>query len=48
MTILLFQVNATSLLRVSDLQLLAPELILTVCGCLALVIWQEPVVFGHG
>lgn len=34
---LLLQVNATSLLRAGDLQLLAPELILTVCGCLALV-----------
>jgi len=34
---LLLQANATGLLRLSDLQLLAPELILTVCGCVALV-----------
>src|SRR6202171_6159728 len=34
---LLLQANATGLLRVSDLQLLAPELILTVFGCIALV-----------
>ena len=34
---LLLQANATGLLRVSDLQLLAPELILTLFGCLALV-----------
>ena len=34
---LLLQANATGLLRVNDLQLLAPELILTVFGCLALV-----------
>ena len=34
---LLLQANASGLLRVSDLQLLAPELILTVCGCVALV-----------
>src|SRR6266496_3965629 len=34
---LLLQANATGLLRIGDLQLLAPELILTVCGCVALV-----------
>jgi len=34
---LLLQVNTTSLISVSDLQLIAPELILTVCACLALV-----------
>jgi len=34
---LLLQANASGLLRVSDLQLLAPELILSVFGCLALV-----------
>jgi NADH-quinone oxidoreductase subunit N len=34
---LFLQANASGLLRVSDLQLLAPELILTLFGCLALV-----------
>ena len=34
---LLLQANTTALLNVSDLQLIAPELILTVCACLALV-----------
>jgi NADH-quinone oxidoreductase subunit N len=34
---LLLQVNSTSLFNVSDLQLIAPELILTVCACVALV-----------
>src|SRR5215467_3426320 len=34
---LLLQANSTSLLNVADLQLIAPELILTVCACLALV-----------
>jgi NADH-quinone oxidoreductase subunit N len=34
---LLLQANTTSLFSVIDLQLIAPELILTVCGCLALV-----------
>ncbi|MGH9932469.1 MAG: NADH-quinone oxidoreductase subunit N [Pyrinomonadaceae bacterium] len=34
---LLFQANATGLFNPIDLQLIAPELILTVCGCLALV-----------
>ena len=34
---LLLQANSTSLFNVSDLQLIAPELILTVCACLALV-----------
>lgn len=34
---LLFQANTTSLIDVSNLQLIAPELILTVCACLALV-----------
>jgi NADH-quinone oxidoreductase subunit N len=34
---LLLQANASGLLRPSDLELLAPELILTVFGCLALV-----------
>src|SRR5215470_7045935 len=33
----LLQANTTSLLSLSDLQLIAPELILTVCACLALV-----------
>src|SRR4030095_6162755 len=33
----LLQANTTSLFSVSDLQLIAPELILTVCACLALV-----------
>src|ERR1041385_7033938 len=34
---LLLQANSTSLFNVSDLQLIAPELIVTVCACLALV-----------
>src|SRR6266571_1806000 len=34
---LLLQANTTALFSVSDLQLIAPELILTVCGCIALV-----------
>jgi NADH-quinone oxidoreductase subunit N len=34
---LLLQANTTSLFNLSDLQLIAPELILTVCACLALV-----------
>ena len=33
----LLQANTTSLFSVSDLQLIAPELILTVCACVALV-----------
>jgi NADH-quinone oxidoreductase subunit N len=33
----LLQANTTSLFNVSDLQLIAPELILTVCACIALV-----------
>src|SRR5688500_20355833 len=33
----LLQANTTSLLNVSDLQLIIPELILTVCACAALV-----------
>src|SRR5262249_35631538 len=33
----LLQANATSLLNVADLQLIAPELILTACACIALV-----------
>src|ERR1700754_1527170 len=33
----LLQANTTSLINVSDLQLIAPELILTVCACVALV-----------
>ncbi|HEY0763131.1 MAG TPA: NADH-quinone oxidoreductase subunit N [Pyrinomonadaceae bacterium] len=33
----LLQANATSLLNVADLQLIAPELILTACACVALV-----------
>lgn len=33
----LLQANTTSLFNLSDLQLIAPELILTVCACLALV-----------
>ncbi|HEV7684010.1 MAG TPA: NADH-quinone oxidoreductase subunit N [Pyrinomonadaceae bacterium] len=33
----LFQANATGLINFSDLQLIAPELILTACACLALV-----------
>src|SRR3984893_15854986 len=35
--ILLIQANTTALFSASDLQLIAPELILTVCGCIALV-----------
>src|SRR5438132_3854456 len=35
--ILLLQANTTALFSASDLQLIAPELILTVCGCIALV-----------
>src|SRR5215212_3334348 len=34
---LLLQANTTSLISVSDLRLIAPELILTVCACVALV-----------
>jgi len=34
---LLLQANTTSLISVSDLQLIAPELILTVCACVALI-----------
>src|SRR5918995_4483498 len=34
---LLFQANTTELFSVADLQLIAPELILTACACLALV-----------
>jgi NADH-quinone oxidoreductase subunit N len=34
---MLLQANTTSLLNVADLQLIAPELILTVCACVALV-----------
>src|SRR5207244_3744589 len=34
---LLLQANSTALFSVSDLQLIAPELILTVCACIALV-----------
>src|ERR1044071_4083680 len=33
----LLQANTTSLVSVADLQLIVPELILTVCACLALV-----------
>lgn len=33
----LLQANTTALFTVSDLQLIAPELILTVCACIALV-----------
>src|SRR6266550_906741 len=33
----LLQANTTALFNVADLQLIAPELILTVCGCIALV-----------
>ena len=33
----LLQANTTALFNVTDLQLIAPELILTVCACLALV-----------
>ncbi|MBA3715178.1 MAG: NADH-quinone oxidoreductase subunit N [Pyrinomonadaceae bacterium] len=34
---MLFQANTTELFNVRDLQLIAPELILTVCACVALV-----------
>ena len=34
---LLFQVNSTSIISSSDLQLIAPELIITACACMALV-----------
>jgi NADH-quinone oxidoreductase subunit N len=34
---ILLQANTTSLINVSDLQLIAPELILTVCACVTLV-----------
>src|SRR5215207_326123 len=34
---LLLQANTTSIINVSDLQLIAPELILTFCACVALV-----------
>jgi NADH-quinone oxidoreductase subunit N len=34
---MLLQANTTSLINISDLQLIAPELILTVCACVALV-----------
>ncbi|HEX7772089.1 MAG TPA: NADH-quinone oxidoreductase subunit N [Pyrinomonadaceae bacterium] len=34
---LLLQANTTSLINVSDLRLIAPELILTLCACVALV-----------
>ncbi len=33
----LLQANTTSLFNVADLQLIAPELILTACACVALV-----------
>jgi hypothetical protein len=33
----LFQVNSTSIISSSDLQLIAPELIITACACVALV-----------
>lgn len=33
----LFQANTTNLFSIADLQLIAPELILTVCACLALI-----------
>src|SRR5690349_11409656 len=33
----LLQANTTSLINVAELQLIAPELILTVCACVALV-----------
>jgi NADH:ubiquinone oxidoreductase subunit 2 (subunit N) len=33
----LLQANATSLINVADLRLIAPELILTACACVALV-----------
>src|SRR5687768_4283028 len=34
---LLLQANTTALFNIADLQLIAPELILTVCACIALV-----------
>jgi len=34
---LLLQANATTIMKAGDLQLIAPELILTVCACVALV-----------
>ncbi len=34
---MLLQANTTELFNVRDLQLIAPELILTVCACVALV-----------
>ena len=34
---MLLQANTTSLINISDLQLIAPELILTMCACVALV-----------
>jgi NADH-quinone oxidoreductase subunit N len=34
---MLLQANTTSLIEIADLQLIAPELILTVCACVALV-----------
>ena len=34
---LLLQANTTGLFNIADLQLIAPELILTVCACIALV-----------
>ena len=33
----LLQANTTSIISAGDLQLIAPELILTVCACVALV-----------
>ena len=33
----LLQANTTSLISIADLQLIVPELILTVCACVALV-----------
>ncbi|HEV7398454.1 MAG TPA: hypothetical protein VGN86_18220, partial [Pyrinomonadaceae bacterium] len=35
--LLLLQANTTALFNLSDLRLIAPELILTVCACIALV-----------
>src|SRR5712664_233804 len=37
MSLFLLQANTTALFNVADLQLIAPELILTVCACIALV-----------
>src|SRR5688500_2131678 len=34
---MLLQANTTSLINVADLQLIAPELILTACACVALI-----------